>query len=91
MRAGDEAGQWWMQAKYDGGCSRCLSGGGHGQEREDGDRAGWVDRGKEAGCEGIWAGGWLQRSGWVEVDREDPDGDGEWVAAAETREMDGTS
>ena len=52
MRAGDEAWQWCLQAKDDGGCSGRLSGGGRGQEREDRDGGGWVDRGEEAG----WVG-----------------------------------
>ena len=58
-----ELGAWWIEAE----------GLEHERWSHRGEtllRAGWVDRGEEAGCEGIWAGGWLQRSGWVEVDRE---------------------
>ena len=39
-------------------------------------------REEEACCERIWAGGWLQRSGWVDGSRG---GFGEWVAAADPR------
>ena len=51
----------------------------------------WVDRGEEEVGPVLKTRGLVVSAGWSGWIWEDPDGDGEWVAAAETREMDGTS